>query len=57
MSNTELQVIVLLALSFWTGGFVSFYATKQFKCNAMLFNATILFLIGGKLVADLMKKK
>ena len=56
-NNTwRLFVLVALALSFWTGGFLSFHATKHFTSSSLLFNAGLFLLVGVMLVAFLVRE-
>ena len=52
-NNWKLLVLVGLALSFWVGGVVSFYATQRFTSYSLLFNALLFVMVGGMLVAFL----
>ncbi|CAB9499014.1 membrAne [Seminavis robusta] len=46
----NLVVLLCLFMSFWTGGFVSFYATNKFTQFSLLVNAGLYFLIGASLI-------
>ena len=52
-NNWKLLVLVALALSFWVGGVVSFYATQHFTSSSLLFNAVLFIGVGAMLVAFL----
>lgn len=53
-NNWKLIVLVALAASFWTGGFVSFYATQEFTTKTLLFNASLFLTVGIMLILFLM---
>ena len=53
-NNWKLIVLVALAISFWTGGFVSFYATQHFTTKTLLFNASLFLAVGIMLILFLM---
>lgn len=53
-NNWKLIVLVALAVSFWTGGFVSFYATQEFTSKTLLFNASLFLTVGVMLIVFLM---
>mmetsp|Transcript_12495 Transcript_12495/g.17214 ORF Transcript_12495/g.17214 Transcript_12495/m.17214 type:complete len:196 (-) Transcript_12495:251-838(-) len=42
----KLGVLTSLAISFWLGSFVSFFAVLEFRGHALIFNAGLFFLIG-----------
>jgi hypothetical protein len=41
----KLGILIGLAISFWTGSFVSYYAVKARTTHALFFNAEIFFLV------------
>jgi uncharacterized membrane protein YoaK (UPF0700 family) len=51
----KLQILVGLALSFWSGGIVSFYSVKRFESKSLLFNAGIFVLAGLLIVVFLVR--
>lgn len=53
-NNWKLIVLAALAASFWTGGFVSFYATQEFRTRTLLFNASLFLTVGIMLILFLM---
>ena len=53
-NNWKLAVFVALAVSFWLGGFASFYATQHFMSSTLLFNASLFLAVGAVLLLFLM---
>lgn len=49
----KLCVLIVLAVAYWCGAFISFYATQHFTTYSLLFNAGLFLLIGGSLFAFL----
>ena len=49
----KLCVLSSLALSFWIGGIVSFYVTREYTSYSLLFNSGLFLLIGISLIAFL----
>ena len=39
-------VLISLALSFWFGGFIGFFATQEFETYSLVFNTVLFFIIG-----------
>ena len=48
-------VLIFLALSFWFGGFVSFFSVQEFKSTSLVFNASLFLSIGMGCIIYLMK--
>lgn len=49
----KLLVLIALAISFWSGSLVSYYATRHFTSSSLLFNAGLFLCIGLLLMAFL----
>ena len=55
-NNWKLVVLIALTISFWTGGFISYYATQHFTSSTLLFNASLFLTVGASMIVFLIHK-